>query len=259
MHGALLLGVLLALGPPPAWKVLAPGLEYATTGDEPLHLVRVDPRRASLEAVMASAGDGRPRTAADWCRTRHLAVAMNLGMYRDDKRTNVGHAHLPGHVNNASWNAKYNSALAFGPTRPGLAPATLVDLDLPGARAALAGYGTVIQNLRLIRAPGRGVWTAQDRKWSEAAVAIDRSGRVIFAFSRHPHSMRAFTHRLLALPLGITAAMHVEGGPEASLSVHAGGVDLDLEGSYETGFNENDDERTQWPIPNVVGVRRVDQ
>ena len=41
---------------------------------------------------------------------------------------------------------------------------------------------------------------------------------------------------LLALPLGVVAAMHLEGGPEASLSIHAPGIDLDLAGSYETGF-----------------------
>ena len=59
----------------------------------------------------------------------------------------------------------------------------------------------------------------------------------------------------LSLPLRITNAMHVEGGPEASLSIHTAGIDLDLNGSYETGFNENDDEREQWPIPNVLAVR----
>jgi|GEM_PF-6548457 len=49
--------------------------------------------------------------------------------------------------------------------------------------------------------------------------------------------------------------MHVEGCPEASLSIHAG-VNLDLNRSYETDFIENDDERHQWPIPNVLGVHR---
>ena len=33
-------------------------------------------------------------------------------------------------------------------------------------------------------------------------------------------------------------------------------VDLDLNGSYETGFNENDGERAQWPIPNLLAVPR---
>jgi hypothetical protein len=48
--------------------------------------------------------------------------------------------------------------------------------------------------------------------------------------------------------------MHVEGGPEASLSVHSGGVELDLCGSFETGFVSDDANPLQWPIPNVIGV-----
>jgi hypothetical protein len=247
---------LLALAAAPetvGWRTLQPGVELAQVGPEAtrLYLVRIDPKRAALQAVMASATDGQPRTAAEWCRTRKLAVAINMGMYRDDKRTNAGHAHAPGHANNPRWNPKYNSALGLGARA-----AVMLDLDVAGARERLADYGTVVQNLRLIRAPGRGVWSQQERRWSEAAVALDKDGRVIFAFSRSPHSMYDFNQRLLGLPLGISAAMHVEGGPEASLSIHTGGVDLDLNGSYETGFNENDDERAQWPIPNVLAVRR---
>ena len=244
----------------PSWKALQRGVEYARIDADaaPIHVVRIDPAQASLVAVMASAGDRKQRTAADWCRTRKLAVAINLGMYRDDKLTNVGHAHAPGHVNNAHWSEKYKSVLAFGPKEKtaGVAAATMVDLDTPGAEAGLAAYGTVIQNLRLIRAPGRGVWGKQERRWSEAAVAADKAGRILFIFSRHPYAMQDFNDRLLALPLGITSAMHVEGGPEASLSIHAGGVDLDLNGSYETGFNENDGETAQWPIPNLIAVAR---
>ena len=100
------------------------------------------------------------------------------------------------------------------------------------------------------------MWGKQERRWSEAAVAADKEGRILFVFSRRPYSMQELNEKLLGLPLGITAAMHVEGGPEASLSIHAGGVDLDLNGSYETGFNENDDERAQWPIPNLLAVAR---
>jgi hypothetical protein len=66
--------------------------------------------------------------------------------------------------------------------------------------------------------------------------------------------MCELSRRLLALPLGLVRAMHVEGGPEASLSVHGMGIDLSLSGSYETGFNENDQNQLQWPIPNVLGV-----
>jgi len=63
-----------------------------------------------------------------------------------------------------------------------------------------------------------------------------------------------FNRRLLALPLDIVSAMHVEGGPEASLSIRAPGVRLDLAGSFETAFRENDGNAEQWALPNVIGV-----
>jgi hypothetical protein len=248
------------------WRTLQAGVEYAviadsTAGgglgkDERLHVVRIDTGRAPLVAAMAKAGDRRPRTAGQWCRERKLAVAINLGMYREDHLTNVGHAHVPGHSNNAGWSKSYKSALAFAPSKKTIPAALMVDLDVPDASALLAPYGAVIQNLRLIRAPGENVWRKQDRRWSEAAVAMDKQGRILFIFSRHPYEMHELVAKLLALPLGLTHAMHVEGGPEASLSIHAGPVDLDLDGSYETGFNENDGEEAQWPIPNVLGVAK---
>jgi hypothetical protein len=77
----------------------------------------------------------------------------------------------------------------------------------------------------------------------------------LFIFSRAPYTMRDFNILLLSLPLDIEGAMHLEGGPEASLSIHVAGLDLDLCGSYETGFVEDESNVVQWPIPNVLGVR----
>jgi hypothetical protein len=48
--------------------------------------------------------------------------------------------------------------------------------------------------------------------------------------------------------------MHVEGGPEASLSVRSKGKNFDLCGSYESFFRDDDGNKEQWPIPNVIGV-----
>ncbi|MBV8202615.1 MAG: phosphodiester glycosidase family protein, partial [Acidobacteria bacterium] len=101
---------------------------------------------------------------------------------------------------------------------------------------------------------GVNVWQQSARRWSEAAIAQDREGRILFLFSRSPLTMHDFNALLLGLPLAIVRAMHVEGGPEASLSVHAPGIDLDLAGSYETGFNESDANPAQWPLPNVLTV-----
>lgn len=258
--GLFLLSLLLPMKGAAAqeWRSLSKGVEYAELHPDGapadrFHIVRVDPTHARLRAVMATAGDRRPRTAAAWCAEQHLVAAINLGMFLDDQLSNVGHAEGGGHVNQGRWVKKYQSVLAFGPRRKGVPAAAFIDLDAPGAQARLADYETVIQNLRLIRASGKNVWGAQARKWSEAAVAIDDKGRVLFVFARTPHAMAEFNQRLLALPLGVVAAMHVEGGPEASLSVR-GPLKLDFNGSFETGFNENDTVAQQWPIPNVLGV-----
>ena len=175
-------------------------------------------------------------------------VAINAGMFETDYRSNVGFLRSGAHLNNPRWNT-YQSALAFGP-----GTAFMADLDAPDAKQRLEPVDTVIQNLRLIRAGGVNVWKPGPRKWSEAAVAADDQRRILFLFSRSPLSMKEFGDKLLAMPLHITHAMHVEGGPEASLSIRAGSRKIDLSGSYETGFNENDGNAGQWPLPNVIGV-----
>jgi hypothetical protein len=47
----------------------------------------------------------------------------------------------------------------------------------------------------------------------------------------------------------------MEGGPEAQLYVHAGETELEMFGSYETSFKENDQNEMAWPVPNVIGMR----
>jgi len=228
-----------------SWQLLQPGVEYASP--DKLHIVRVDPARATLTVALASEL-GAPRTAAEWCRASNLSVAINLGMFQLDGRSNVGYLRHGSHANNPRWN-DYNAVLALNPGARWL--------DRDQSKDPLAGYEIVVQNLRLIDGHRRNVWAKSDKRWSEAAIAIDSKHRLLFIFSRAPYSMREFNDLLLKLPLDVAGAMHVEGGPEASLSIHAGGINLDLAGSYETGFWPNDSNRKQWPIPNVLGVVRV--
>jgi hypothetical protein len=244
------------------WKIIQPGLEYAVIdlgtkvefGDNKLHVVRVDPAKAKLVAMLTSQAGGDGHTAGEWCKEKKLAAAINLGMFQTDHKSNVGYTRNGAHVNNKKWNASYKSVLAFGPKKKGIPNAVVVDLDDPGSKESLDDYETVIQNLRLIKGPGKNSWQKQEKRWSEAAVAQDDKGRILFLFSRSPFPMNEFNRIVLSLPLGITRAMHVEGGPEASLSIHAGGVDLDLCGSYETNFTQDDLTTDQWPLPNVIGV-----
>lgn len=239
-----------AVAAAPAWRPVQPGVDYAVvpldaTETAVVHVVRVDTSRATLAARFASAGPSRARTAGTWCDEEGLSVAINLGMYQEDLRSNVGYARAGGHVNHGRWVSSYKSALAFGPKRKGLPGARLVDLDAPEGRRPLDDYDGAVQNLRLVKAPGVNVWAESGDRWAEAAVAADRDGRILFLFVPQAHAMRELNAKLLALPLGIVRAMHAEGGSEASLSIRAPGLRVDLSGSGGG---------TQWPIPNVLGV-----
>jgi hypothetical protein len=235
------------------WQALQPGVELAI-GPGSLYLVRIDPRRARLQVALASEHDG-PRTAGQWCEKEGLSAAINLGMFQGDQRANVGYLRHGAHANNPRWNA-YKSVLAVNPKDPSLPPFIWRDLDQTKETADLSRYDIVVQNLRLIASNRKNVWAATEKRWSEAAIAVDTQNRLLFLFSRAPYAMRDFNNLVLGLPLNITAAMHVEGGPEASLSIHTASVNVDLCGSYETAFRPDDTNRVQWPIPNVLGVSK---
>lgn len=68
--------------------------------------------------------------------------------------------------------------------------------------------------------------------------------------------MHDLNSELLSAGIGLVAAQHLEGGPEAQLYLHAGDFELELFGSYETSFRENDSNSAAWPIPNILGVRQ---
>src|SRR5205807_7925445 len=140
---------------------------------------RIDPAHAHLQALLASES-GEKRTAAESCRSKSLSVAINLGMFQGDQRSNVGYLRNAQHVNNGRWNA-YRSVLAVNPKDAGRQPLLVWrDLDQNNATADLSGYDLVVQNLRLIAGERRNVWAASEKRWSEAAIAVDAHGRLLF-------------------------------------------------------------------------------
>jgi len=247
---------------PPSWRRLGAGVDYAAVaiapkpaiGEGVLHVVRIDPALARIQPRIAKQLGGEARTAGAWCDNPRVAAVINAGMYNEDMVTHTGYLRVGERVHNRHWAKKYQSIFLLGPRRKGLPAATIRDAGPDGKAADHADYDTVIQNLRLIRDPGVNVWSASGRRWAEAAIALDRDGHILFLFSRSPFIMRDFNALLLRLPLGIVRAMHVEGGPEASLSVRGPGVALDLAGSFETGFYDSDGNAAQWPLPNVLAV-----
>ena len=243
------------------WRTLEPGLELGTFDLSPpfagakLTALRIDPAAWDVGAYCASEyGLDTGRTTPEWCEALDLAAAINAGMYATDFQTHVGYLRNGKHVNSSHRNA-YKSVAVCRPRREGLPPFRIVDLDVPGASmdSLIAGYGTVVQNLRLIKRPRENRWTEATRKWSEAALDEDAKGRALFLLCSTPLAMRDFNAQLLALPLDLVCAQHLEGGPEAQLYVRTSKVTRGYFGSFEEGASSGS---FAWRIPNVLGVKR---
>jgi uncharacterized protein YigE (DUF2233 family) len=262
MRSLLIFGLLIGISARPIsdatqWQSLAPGMDLKLVADSTITVVRIDPALWEFEfAGISRTGEASGHTAREWCERSKLAMAINAGMYHIDAKTHVGYFQIGEHVNSRQV-AKYQSVAAFGPRNATLPRFRIFDLDAPGVtlQGIRKDYTSVAQNLRLIKRSGASQWGQQPKKWSEAALGEDSNGRVLFIFSRSPFSMHDLNQELLSAGIGVVAAQHLEGGPEAQLYIHAGKTEQEMFGSYETSFKENDANPAPWPIPNVIGVR----
>lgn len=248
------------------WQSLAPGIELKVLNvksikadsDSKITIVRIDPRLWELVfAGISQPNEESIKTAREWCESHKLTAAINAGMFATDYRTHTGYLKHNDHVNSKYINS-YQSVLAFNPVQGrDLPPFRIFDLDAPGItiNSIQDDYSSSIQNLRLIKKPGINVWKQQERKWSEAAIGEDKEGRILFIFSRSPFSMHDLNEILLNSGIGVVAAQHLEGGPEAQIYIKVGEFELELGGSYETFYNENNTNITIWPIPNIIGIQ----
>ncbi|HVV87312.1 MAG TPA: phosphodiester glycosidase family protein, partial [Kofleriaceae bacterium] len=218
-----------------------------------LELVRADLAHLRPRLVTASR-DGAARPAPAWLAELHLAAAVNAGMFLDGGHS-IGLLVDGDHVDQPRDNPKLGGFLAFGPREPGAPPVVLEGRDCPGFDLAdlRRRYRTVTQSYRLLGCDGAAIPWADDKAYSAAAIALDRAGRLVLVHVRAPLRMRDLARALAEPRLGLTAAIFVEGGPEATVAV-AGDQPLLLVGSYETGFVENDDNHDAWALPNLVAL-----
>lgn len=233
------------------WTTLRPGLDHArarldaTIGDRWLHILRISPARFRFTLLTGEAAGKSPRSAARWAREHDLVAATNAGMFHPNGLP-VGFAKSQGRVIQPTI-TRDRCVFVFNQTRARIIDRACETFDAESQPNAL-------QSIRMISCDGRNVWTQQPRRWSIACLAQDAEGRILFLHSRSPHSVHDFITAIQALPLSIARCMYLEGGPEATFYVNAGDAEIERYGSFETAFNENDDNGFPWPLPNILGV-----
>ena len=246
------------------WELLEPGLELGTfelppdsdAGNDAIRVLRVDPGRFRLRLLNASATeDRRARSAKEWCAPADCVAAINASMYQADYLTSVSLMRTLDHVNN-SHVSKDQTVLAFDPPEDGLPPVMLIDRECDELDAWKGRYGTLVQSIRMISCNGKNVWAPQPDRWSTAAIGLDGAGQVLLIHSRSPVSVHELIEALQRLPLDLSRAMYLEGGPEAQLYVSSAGRQVELVGRLDPGLLDANLSDLAWPVPNVLAVMR---
>ncbi len=219
-------------------------------GNGVITLVRVDLARYRLR-ILTEARHGARRPIPRWVREHHLGGAINAGMFLPSGRS-VGFMKQDGEVVSDRHVSRYHGVIGFEPLRRG-APLRVGGRGCSQALPRLrARYGNVLQALRMVDCRGRAVRWPNRKRYSAAGLGVDREGRAVFMHTRTPYRMTQLNQMLADDALGIRGMIYMEGGPEASLVVSAEGHSVREVGSYEDGFNENDDNMAFWDVPNVI-------
>lgn len=224
-----------------------------------LFVIRIDPSIWKLNFLSVTASDTveslENMSVRSWAQKFNLTAAINAGMYDIDYKSHTGYMKIGKHINCARVN-KYQSAVAFDPVEDSLPFFHIFDLDVTPLAEVIENYNNVAQNLRLIKRPAENRWSPGERKWSEAALAEDSLGRILFLYATSPYSMYDFNEIILSLPLDIVCAQHLEGGAEAQIYIEHDSVAIGITGSLETNFRNSETSLISWPIPNVLGIRK---
>lgn len=261
----LICGLLAGLRPAEgiSWKMVDEGLALAefaapqksAVGDSKITVVRIDPARYQFTLLNAGKKGEKIRTAPQWARDKNQLAVINAGMYQTDYVTNVGYMRDFEYVNNGRLN-KDNTVVAFNRKVESVPEFQIIDRECQNWEELKDQYHSFTQGIRMVDCHQKNKWGQQPRKWSMAVIGKDKQGRALFIFSRSPYTVHDFIQMLLQSDLQLYNAMYLEGGPEASLYLNHQGTRVEKMGSYETDFNENDDNHEFWPIPNVIGVSR---
>lgn len=216
-------------------------------------VVRADLARYKLRVLSASR-DGASHPAPAWRDAFHLVAVTNAGMFHAEGPP-VGLVVEDG-VALSVDNNKFGGYLAFDPVSASDPPAITAGRDCPNFNLAALRrrYRSIVQSSRLLDCHGAALPWQDKKQYSAAAIAVDRRGHIVFLHVRAAVTMTELSRALAARNLGLTGAIFLEGGPEASLVVRGTEGELSRVGSYETHFVENDANQAFWWLPNVLGL-----
>ncbi len=232
------------------WHLGAPSA--TPTAPPCVDVVRADATRFTLKLLSSSSEEATNATALDWLTTFHLSAVINAGMFHATGEP-VGLIVADGAARSDD-NSKMSGYLAWDPVDATDPPITIAGRDCPDFDLAKlrARYHSIVQSYRLLGCDGGPLPWKDPKQYSAAAIGLDRARRIVFLHARTAVTMAELSRELATHDL--VGALFLEGGPEASLVAKGSDAELAVVGSYETKFVENDNNRSFWALPNVIGL-----
>lgn len=222
------------------WRYIEDGVAF-TTVDENIWVFKIE-QPFSIKVVH----NGSNKILTKWAEESKATAAINLGMFHDGMRPS-GYTRIDGIILQPKI-AAYNTFIVWDKSEFKILDRTVHTME------EIMNWPNISQNIRMIK-PGqdRNRWRELKKIWSVSTLAIDKAGNMLLIHSREAYNMRSFSDKLLASNLDIQYMVYLEGGPESSIVIR-GSSDTPLlkysrMGSYETDFNENDDNIFFWPLP----------
>lgn len=222
-------------------------------GNHKLTVLKINPEVYNFKLFSAKQKGEQTRTAKGWAEDKKLIAVINAGMYRMDHATNLGYMKDYSFTNNPKLN-KDNTIVAFNRKDKSVPNFQIIDKNCQNWEVLKNKYHSFTQSIRMIDCKQKNKWSQQDKKWSMVAIGKDKKGNALFIISRSPYTVHDFINIVLNGPFDIYNLMYLEGGPEASFYLKHPKKQISIFGSYETGFNENDNNSSFWKIPNVIGI-----
>jgi len=233
-------------------RIEASARPTAKVGDRIITVVRVDPEHFAFR-FLSESHEGKRRPLPDWVRDQGLLGGINAGMFLPDGRS-CGFLRQRGVVRSNRSPSKFTGVIGFDPS--GALPPFAVGGNVCRRRLPWfkGHYQSVLQGYRvMVDCRGRPMEWPHKRRFSMAAIGVDVDGNVVLVHVRTPYRPTVLNRMLSEDSLGIRGLIYMEGGPEASLFVKAGSETVREIGSWEDGFNPNDDNHIFWDLPNVIG------
>lgn len=252
------------------WKRLDSALYYgefqapvtSEFGDYKVQILKINPTVYDFEFILSSQYDSIEQTAYEWWYRGGFIGVINAGMYHADKALSpVGHLVSHSKTIQSGYKGGFNMWAAFGCNHANINEFVLTNYGVDEFINLEKDYHSYFQSIRMISAPNTPVlWKSKpEKRMSMTVLAMDNLGNVLFIFSRSPMSANEMSRFLISLPLGITKAMYLEGGPEASMYVEQNDFCLQKFGSFVSISFAHDRNDHFWTIPNMLGFKKKQQ